>query len=46
MIEELSLQGKIYVVCQLLYFLIILIGLRVVISILNEIKDEIKKRGP
>jgi hypothetical protein len=41
MLKELSLQGKIYVICQIIYFLLIVKGL----SVLTEIKDEIKKQN-
>ena len=42
MLKELSLQGKIYVVCQLVYFLLIIKGLCVLIEVKNEIKKQNK----
>jgi hypothetical protein len=41
MLKELSLQGKIYIVCQVIYFFLITKGLFVLI----EVKNEIKKRN-
>ena len=41
MLNELSLQGKIYIVCQVIYFFLITKGLFVLI----EVKNEIKKRN-
>ena len=41
MLKELSLQGKIYIVCQIIYFFLIVKGL----SVLTEVKNEIKKQN-
>lgn len=41
MLKELSTQGKIYLVCQLIYFILIMRGL----SVLKKIKKEIKKQN-
>jgi len=35
--NELSTQGKIYTICQSIYFILILIGLRILIQIRNKL---------
>lgn len=36
--NELSLQGKIYVVCQFIYFLMILYGIKILIRIEKKLE--------